>query len=141
MLGNESSRVNAVYVESLEADEIADIMSCLHQHSKVSVTREFHSIMILFSDVANRLFNGGTPAGGYNIRTKREQDFKSQHVLAHAKRIWAAGMVPIEVTRSTGSLFYAIPQEAFFSRDLREIVMLYAEDSIPTIDQFYNDQA
>lgn len=135
-------------VERLSPTEIADIMSCLHQHClRRSEGCDFHSLMVLFPEAANAYFNaktkpgeyssGGSPEAIYCIKVKLVDNFRYPEVLAHAQALWAAGFIPIEVTRLDGSAFYAIPQEAYFNRDLRNVMIVYAETIIPPVNDCY----
>jgi hypothetical protein len=138
--------MNSVLIKALSIKETEDIMSCLHQHAKLHKENfpnmkignmTFQSIMVLFPDVANQLFKTNTKPNEYCIKTKLINNFRSPQILSKAQDLWQANLIPIEVTRMSGSIFYAIPKDTFLTGDLREIVMLYAEDEIPTIDDFY----
>lgn len=118
-------------------EEYQDIMSCLDQYSQLNHPKEFQSIMVIYADAARRLFDVDIQDGQYHIIKKRECNFGSKIILEYAQKIWNKGLVPIEITRTNGSLFYAITQKVFFEKKIEEGFMMYVGERIPELGEFY----
>lgn len=117
--------------------EYQGIMSCIDQYAQHDHDQNFQSIMVIYADAARKVFGVQIEEGQYHFIRKREQNFASEDVLKYAKKIWEKGLIPIEITRENGSLFYAIPQKNFFQKNIDNVKMIYVGREIPDITEFY----
>ena len=88
---------------------------------------DFYGILVCFPQDANNMFNSNTPKNGYYIRTKKEENFVSSNILEHAKKIWTAGFIPVEVTHDGISSFFAAIETT------ERVLIMPSEDEIPSV--------
>jgi hypothetical protein len=125
-------------VKILDESELYNIMSCLEQFViKTELPKdEFYVISIWYPNIANEYFNSNTQSNSYMIIPKYENNFTQKNIVEHAKKIYDAGLIPIEIVQDTGAYFYSIPKIFIENKDLRSCVILPAEHLIPLLDDF-----
>lgn len=126
-------------VKSLSESQFFGIMDCIAYFCSYSHKEEeyknFFVISIWFPDVANKRFNSNTPPNGYLIKPRFEENFTSEKLLSHAKKIWSKGLIPIEVVKNDGASFYAIVKSEYYNGIVIS-PMLNAESIIPKVEDF-----
>lgn len=119
--------------------KFSDIISCIEQ--KIRDTKKFPKtffvISVWFPDVANKYLKSNTPDDGFCIIYKLEENYTMQDIVDHAKKIWEAGFIPVEIVQNTGGVFYATPRLPILQKTGEEIALIDAEYDIPTLDDFY----
>ncbi len=124
-------------IYSLSINDQEDIMSCIAQHiNKRQQPNEFHAISVWYPDVANMYFNSNTPDGAFLIKYKYESNYTIPEIIEHAKKIWDAGLMPIEIVQNTGAYFFALPRDAVMDKNISHLMMLKAEHDIPSLNDF-----
>lgn len=118
--------------------ELLDIMSCLRQHLKsTELPKEPFVITIWYSDIANKYLKSNTPSNSYAIYNKNINKYTHPDIIKKAKDIWNSELVPIEVIQMEYGLFYALPKKAIFEKNIKNMLLLEAEESIPKLNDFY----
>ena len=124
----------------LTENELLKIMSCLEQF--VNNTKlpqdKFYVISVWYPNIANKFFNSNTQPNSYMIIIKYEDNYTQKNNLDHAQQIYNQKLIPIEIVQDIASYFYAIPKIFIETKNLRTVLILPAEHSIPSIEDFYN---
>lgn len=125
-------------VQILTDGVLYNIMSCLEQFviKTVLPKDKFYVISIWYPNIANQYFNSNTQQGSYFIIPKYEDNYTKKDIIEHAKKIFNVGLIPIEIVQDTGSYFYSIPKFFIESKNLWTCVILPAEHSIPSVEDF-----
>ena len=120
----------------LTEEESYSIMSCIEQFCRRDFDKtKFFCIQVWFPDDANKRYNSNTPSNGFLIQSKLEENYVNKDLLTHAKSIWDAGSVPVEINRDNRSAFFAVSRkDVLANTDHFEYMMAYAEDGIPVFD-------
>jgi len=115
-------------VPQLDLLQRHNILSCVRQRVRDgNLPNEFFVISVWFSDIANRLLKSNTPSNGYCVMVKKEDGYTKPDIIAHAKKIWDLGYVPVEVVQKEGAIFWALPRQNVMANDLNEEELIYAE--------------
>lgn len=132
--------INILTMESLTEREMCDIMSCLNQFCKTFIEpTSLYVITVWFPDSANTYLRSNTPQGQYAITEKNIGDYTNLELINKFRMLHRVNFVPIEVLKGCFGYVYALPKEAFLSKDLTKVFMVEAEDYIPTIESCYFD--
>jgi hypothetical protein len=126
-------------VKNLTVDQFFGIMDCVDHFCSYSFNEEiyknFFTISIWFPDIANKKFNSNTPPNGFLIKPRIEENYTSEKLLSHAKKIWDKGLIPVEVVKTDGASYFAVIKSEYYSGKI-DSPMLNAETTIPSVKDF-----
>ncbi len=133
-MDSDGGTLSSQLFRSLSEDEKYAIMSCIEQFCRRYQDKtKFFCIQVWFPEDANKRYKSNTPSNGFLIQPKLEENYVNKDLLAHAKKLWDANLVPIEVIRDGMSVFYAVSREDVIT-GIFEYMMAYAEDTIPVFE-------
>lgn len=116
------------------------ILNCIQQHINIRKhddSERFYVIKVFYPEMANLILNSNTSDNEFAIVTVTEQNYTKQNIIDMAKKIWACGLVPVEICKDHDALFFALPKQEIHNKHIEHLELLLAEFKIPRISDFY----
>lgn len=98
-----------VQVPLISEARLIGICSCVHQALREFKTDDkFFVLKVWFPDAAAVHLRQYCPPDEYHIRRCTEENYRNPSIIAHAKRIWENGYIPVEIIQIQGGIFFGI---------------------------------
>lgn len=129
----------SIFVKPLDALEKKIVIQSVQRFSLSYSSHEFHVVAFYFHDAAMKVFGVKIKEDEAIVTNRAKSDFRraERGALLHATAMWNEGLVPIEIFRKNGAMFYAVPKVDYFLKTMNHTKLIYSEIEIPHVSEFY----